>query len=434
MYEKEEDMLDITKKKLEQVVVPEQLVNTAIQLGIIQAKAKRRKRNKTLWAFSVAAILILTLVTSIRVSPSFASAISTIPGMESFVYLLHLDKGMKAIVENDYYEAIGIAQVKDNITFTVDGIIIDETGAEVFYTLEAPHSLENIDYENIKFLNNSQELLAAISYDPPDQETGNRKEGTFSFVFSDIKQFSSMNFELQLEAEQANKTTVFKVPFTLKKEIKSGKIYTLNKTVEMDGQRIEVKKIKVYPLRVALVLEFDEENDMKILQFEDMRLEDENGEVWSSIQNGITNFGENENKENMYFLESNYFKEPKELYLKFETVQALLKEESYLLVDFAKKEIIEQPSDRKMEILNVGSNTIELKYRPIRENHMYSLFSQGENAKGEIIDIPRESNWGDQDEQFTEVTIDAKGIINPVKIEFVAYPNYLNGSVSLQVK
>lgn len=434
MYEKEEDMLDITKKKLEQVVVPEQLVNTAIQLGIIQAKAKRRKRNKTLWAFSVAAILILTLVTSIRVSPSFASAISTIPGMESFLHLLQLDKGMKAIVENDYYEAIGIAQVKDNITFTVDGIIIDETGAEVFYTLEAPHSLENIDYENIKFLNNSQELLAAISYDPPDQETGNRKEGTFSFVFSDIKQLSSMNFELQLEAEQANKTTVFKVPFTLKKEIKSGKIYTLNKTVEMDGQRIEVKKIKVYPLRVALVLEFDEENDMKILQFEDMRLEDENGEVWSSIQNGITSFGENENKENTYFLESNYFKEPKELYLKFETVQALLKEESYLLVDFAKKEIIEQPSDRKMKILNVGSNTIELKYRPIRENHMYSLFSQGENAKGEIIDIPRESNWGDKDEQFTEVTIDAKGIINPVKIEFVAYPNYLNGSVSLQVK
>lgn len=434
MYEKEEDMLDITKKKLEQVVVPDQLVNTAIQRGIIQAKAKRRKRKKTLWAFSVAAILILTLVTSIRVSPSFASAISTIPGMESFVHLLHLDRGIKAIVENDYYEAIGIAQVKDNITFTVDGIIIDETGAEVFYTLEAPHSLENIDYENIKFLNNSQELLAAISYDPPDQETGNRKEGTFSFVFSDIKQLSSMNFELQLEAEQVNKTTVFKVPFTLKKEIKSGKIYTLNKTVEMDSQRIEVKKIKVYPLRVALVLEFDEENDMKILQFEDMRLEDENGEVWSSIQNGITSFGENENKENTYFLESNYFKEPKELYLKFETVQALLKEESYLLVDFAKKEIIEQPSDRKMEILNVGSNTIELKYRPIRENHMYSLFSQGENAKGEIIDIPRESNWGDQDEQFTEITIDANSIINPVKIEFVAYPNYLNGSVSLKVK
>ncbi|MGB3100833.1 MAG: hypothetical protein WBB56_02915, partial [Psychrobacillus psychrotolerans] len=114
--------------------------------------------------------------------------------------------------------------------------------------------------------------------------------------------------------------------------------------------------------------------------------------------------------------------------------QALLKEESYLLVDFAKKEIIEQPSDRKMEILNVGSNTIELKYRPIRENHMYSLFSQGENAKGEIIDIPRESNWGDQDEQFTEITIDENSIINPVKIEFVAYPNYLNGSVSLKVK
>ena len=51
-----------------------------------------------------------------------------------------------------------------------------------------------------------------------------------------------------------------------------------------------------------------------------------------------------------------------------------------------------------------------------------------------IASLSTAEQRGDEDEQFTEVTIDAKGIINPVKIEFVAYPNYLNGSVSLQVK
>lgn len=434
VYEKEEEMLDKTKKKLEQVIVPEQLVNDAILQGLFQAKARKRKRKKTLWAFSVAAILILTFVTSIRVSPTFASAISTIPGMERFVYLIQFDKGIEAIVENDYYESIGITQVKNNISFTVDGIIIDETGAEIFYTLEAPHSLDNMDYEHIKLFNDEHELVASSSYDLPDQETANRKVDQFSLVFVEPEQFKSNNFEVQFEVKQANKTILFKVPITLKNEIKAGKVYTLNETVEIDGQQIRLKEIKVYPLRVSVTLEFNEQNEMKILQFEDMRIEDEKGEVWSSIQNGITGFGENRHKVNTYFLQSNYFKEPKELYLKFDKVQALPKAESYLLVDFAKKEILEQPSDGKMEVVNVGGNTIELKYQPIRENHTYSLFSQGENAKGEIVDIGMQANWGDEEEQHAEITIDAKDIINPVKIDFIAYPNYLDGSVSIQVK
>lgn len=434
MYEKEEEMLDKTKKRLEQVVVPEQLVSNAIQQGVLQAKAKKRKRKKTLWAFSVAAILILTFVASIRVSPTFASAISTIPGIERFVHLIQNDKGIEAIVKNDYYEPIGISQVKNDITFTIDGIIIDETGAEIFYTLEAPHSLEGMDYPSIKLLNDGRELIASSSYGIPAQEQGNIIEDKFSLVFVEPEQFNSKEFKVQFEVEQANKTTAFEVPFTLKNEIESGKIYTLNKNVEIDGQQIQVKEIKVYPLRVAVTLEFDKQNEMKILGFEDMRIEDENGEIWGSIQSGIGGFGENKNKVNTYFLQSNYFREPKELYLKIDRVQALPQEESYLLVDFGKKEILEQPSHRKIEVINVGSNTIELKYHPIRENLIYTLFSQGENAKGEIVEIPTQSNRGDEVEQFSEITVDAKDIINPVKIDFIAYPNYLDGSVSIQVK
>ena len=115
-------------------------------------------------------------------------------------------------------------------------------------------------------------------------------------------------------------------------------------------------------------------------------------------------------------------------------MQALPKEESYLLVDFAKKEILEQPSHGKIEVLNIGSNTIELKYYPIRENYMYTLFSQGVNAKGEIVDIPGQSNHGNDKEQFSINTLDEKDIINPVRLDFIAYPNYLDGSASIQLK
>ncbi|MEK4484518.1 DUF4179 domain-containing protein [Psychrobacillus sp. FSL H8-0484] len=435
MYEKEEEMLNESRKQMEQMEIPDQQLNDAIQLGLLHAKAKKRKRKKSLWSLTVAAILILTFVTSVRVSPVFASAVASIPGLERFVHLLQNDKGLEAIIENDYYEPIGISQVKDNITFTLDGVIIDETGAEIFYTLEAPHSIKNIDYNKIDLLNDNKNLISSIGYNSPNQEYANRKVDEFSFVFQDIQEFTSNDFEImfEIQVDKNNKTT-FQVPFTIKNDLMRGKVYEVNEEVAMDGQKIVVKQVKVYPLRVAVTLQYDEKNEMEILQFEDIRLEDENGEIWSSIQNGISGFGGVGYKERTYFLQSNYFKQPKELYLKFNKVQALSKDESYLLVDFEKKEVLEQPSNKKVEVTNIQNNSIEVKYRPIRDNHTYSLFSQGENANGGDVSIPTEATWSDVDYNYSTITLEAKDIINPVKIPFIAYPNYLDGSVSIQIK
>ncbi|KQL37044.1 DUF4179 domain-containing protein [Psychrobacillus sp. FJAT-21963] len=434
MYEKEEEMLIQSKQRLEQIEIPEQRVNDAIQEGIEKAKNKKRYRRKTITMLSVVAILMLTLVTSIRVSPAFANAVSSIPGMERFVHLIQFDKGLEAIMENDYYEPIGVSQIKDNMTFTIDGVIIDETGAEIFYTLEAPHSIEKINYTKIDLLNDDRSLIGSIGYDSPNQEHANRKEDKFSFVFTETEKFTSNEFEITFQVEMDSKNTTFQVPFTIKNEWKNGKVYSLNEEVEMDGQKISVKEIKVYPLRVAVSIAFDEQNDMEILQFEDMRIEDENGEVWSSIQNGTSGFGGVGNKERTYFLQSNYFKEPKELYFKFDKVQALPKDESYFLIDFGKKEVLKQPSEGKIEVTGIHSNSFEVKYAPIRENHMYSLFTDGENALGEVVDIPTQGTSGDGEYHFSEITLEAKDVINPVRLDFTAYPNYLDGSVSIKIK
>lgn len=434
MYEKEEDMLNESKEQLEQLAIPDQQINDAIQQGIYKANSKRRKRKKTLWTISVAAILMLTFITSIRVSPAFANVVASIPGMERFVDLIQLDKGLEAILENDYYESVGVSQVKDNMTFTIDGIILDETGMEIFYTLEAPFSIENIEYGKIDVLNDGRNLSddSAYSFGYFGEKT-NRIVERFSFTFGEAKQFSSQQFELILQIEN-DKQTTFRVPFTLKSAIQQGKVYALNQEVEMDGQKMLVKKITVHPLRVAVDIEFNEHNDMEILQFEDMRIEDENGEIWSSIQNGTSGFGGIENKERTYFLQSNYFKEPKELYFKFDKVQALPKDESYLLVDFGKKKVLKQPSIGKVEVTNIDSNSLTVKYLPIRENHSYTLFSQGKNAKEGDVDIPTQSIRGDGENVYSEITVDAATIINPVRIAFIAYPNYLDGSVSVQIK
>ncbi|WP_391119780.1 DUF4179 domain-containing protein [Psychrobacillus sp. L3] len=437
MYEKEEEMLDESRKQLEQIEIPDQQIMNAIQQGLIQAKNKKRKRKNMLWTFSVAAILMFTLVTSIRVSPAFASAIASIPGMERFVDLIQFDKGLQAIVENEYYEPIGVSQVKDNMTFTIDGIILDETGMEVFYTLEAPFPFENIMCEKVDVFNDGKSLSdnAAISYGFYGQEKTKRIEEKLSFNFAEARQFASKQFELTFQLDNEKKTT-FNIPFTIKNDIKKGKVYSLNKEVEMDDQKMLVKKITVYPLRVAVNIEFNEQNEMEILQFEDMRIEDEKGEVWSSIQNGASGFGGVGNKERTYFLQSNYFKEPKKLYFKFDKVQALPKDESYLLIDMEKKEVLNKPSDGKLEVMNINNNSVEVKIPQIKEDHMYSLFGDAKNANGERIDTPSQSMHGDADGEYnyTTIELDSKNIVNPIKLYFYSYPNHLNGSVSVQIK
>ena len=435
MYEKEEEMLQKSTSRLEQVEIPEIELQDAIQQGLLQAKAKKRKRKRMVWMSTVAAILMLTFVTSIRVSPAFASAVASIPGMERFVHLIQFDKGLEAIIENDYFEPIGVSQAKDDMTLTVDGIIIDETGAEIFYTLASPHSLEHSSFKEIELLNNGKKLEASYGYDLPNQEDDpTRKTDHISFVFVEPEKFNSNEFELTLQVEVANKTTDFHVPFTTKNQIKNGKVFAVNKEVIMDHQKIRVKEIIVYPLRVAVTMEFDNQNDMEILQFEDMRIEDENGEVWSSIQNGIGAFGSAGDNVRTYFLQSNYFKQPKELYFKFDKVQALPKEEKYLLIDFSKKEVLKQPSQGKVKVTDIQDHSFKVEYAPIRENHSYSIFSQGVNAKGETVNIPSLMTSSGLETEYAEAVLDAKGIINPVKIDFIAYPNYLDGSVTIQIK
>lgn len=434
MYEKEEEMLNESKEQLEQLAIPDQQINDAIQQGFYEANRKRGKRKKTLWTISVAAILLLTFITSIRVSPAFANAVASVPGMERFVDLIQLDKGLEAIIENDYYEAVGVSQMKDNMTFTIDGIILDETGMEIFYTLEAPFSMGNIDYGKLEVWNDGKNLSkdSAYSFGHLGEKT-NRIVERFSYTFGKAKQFTSQEFELIFQIEN-DKETTFKVPFTLKNKIQQGKVYRLNEEVEMDGQKMLVKDITIHPLRVAVNIEFNEQNDMEILQIEDMRLEDENGEVWSSIQNGTSGFGGVGNKERTYFLQSNYFKEPKKLYFKFDKVQALPKVESYLLIDLEKKKVIKKPSYGKIEITNISNNSVEVKIPQIRENHMYSLFGDAENANGERINMPSESMHVDEKYNYSTISLDSQNIVNPIKLYFSAYPNYLNGSVSVQIK
>ncbi|QOV13187.1 DUF4179 domain-containing protein [Viridibacillus arvi] len=437
MYEKEEAKLHDMQKDLEKLSIPEDELTQAIQQGMQIAKSSERKKKRSFkriaWSISIAALLFITLVTSIRVSPAFAKTVASIPGLERLVDLIQYDKGLQAIVDNEYYEAIGVSQTKDNIKVTIDGIIVDESGMVIFYTTESPTKLSSGDYGMIEIFHNGKSLEGSTEYGNPDQEDKKYRTDEITFTFGEQQKYSSKEFELKLNLRNEQKTS-FSIPFTLKKDIQKGKVFTINKEIIMDGQKIIIEDITLYPLRVAVNMTFDQRNTMRILNFEDIRIEDERGEVWSSIRNGISSFGGSDDTNRTFFLQSNFFKQPKNLYLKFDKVQALPKKDAYIIVDLNKEKVIKGPYKDKLEITNISKLSIEAKMEGKHEDLPYQLFYGLKDFEGRELDTNSWSGWADNDSVHWQVGIEPQKIVNPVKVYFSAYPNYLKGSSSIQIK
>ncbi len=436
MFENEEKKLHDMKLELDALTIPEDALNVAIEQGVKIAansyRLKHRKQRKSLWSLAITAVLLLTFITSIRVSPAFASAISSIPGLGKIVELIQYDKGIQAIVDNEYYQQVNASQTVDDITLTINGLIVDETGVVVSYTLEAPYPISAVGYEDVRIFKDDMEIKkGSWSYDHPNQENQNRKEDVLNLMFWEKESFNTRSMKIEITLENEKETT-FSIPFTLNQEVKKGKVYPLKQEVVIEGQKLVIDEITIYPLRVAVDITFDETNTKEIYNFQDMRIEDEKGEKWSSIQNGSSGRGFGETQQT-FFLQSNYFEKPNKLYFKINQLQALPKEEAYVLLDLQKGKVLKQPSDGKIEFTSIRPNSVEVRYKQTDEVNR-SLFYQAENANGEEVESNSVSMHHDEGYAYSTMYFTKPERVNPVKITFESYPNYINGDINIELK
>ncbi len=107
--------------ELEQIEVPTDKLATARQHGVTKFKKSLKRKRKITVRIAIVALFLIAFVTSVRISPAFAQTIAKIPGFAPLVSLITYDKGVKDIVENDYYEELGIVQTKNDLTLNNSG-------------------------------------------------------------------------------------------------------------------------------------------------------------------------------------------------------------------------------------------------------------------------------------------------------------------------
>ena len=439
MFEKEEEQL---KNLYDNIQVPLDSLDEAIFTGFQKASLdKMRKSRWKKWLFNMtaAAIILVGFFTTIRISPAFADYISVIPGMEKLVDLIRDDKGKMLAVENDYYEKIGVFQEKNGIKFTIDGAIADENGLILFYSINTKEKLKEVYTEEVeleildeKELGESSAMLGGPLYSEKGKTSHSEK---FEFYFQTPLEVNS--FEIKVGVKVKGQKEVFTLPFDLKKEIQKKKTYVLDKEVEIEGQKFTLSKVDVYPIRIAVHVKMNHpQNTKKLLYFDGIRLIDEHGETWSKIANGFTNSGISDDEEIIY-LQSNYFREPNELYLEINKIQAVDKDEANVVVDTQRAQILKQPKGNKFIAARVEGDQIILSMRPKKE-FSYGLFNVVRDKTGEEIDITETSiSHSLEDEKVIEYGVKLPGLnaeMSPISLELVYFPSWIEGNEKIKVK
>ncbi|AXI00604.1 DUF4179 domain-containing protein [Sporosarcina sp. PTS2304] len=439
MFEKEEQQLKQLKQRVDEQSLPLAEADEAIRKGIERAKQEKqqlhRRHKRIISSVAVVALLFITLITSIRVSPAFANTVASIPGLEKFVDLIAKDKGLDAVFKNDYYQEVNEKQTVGDLHLTVDGVIMDESGINVFYTIDSKSSLKGLLIKEAYVDMNDEVPLGSISYGSPlDENEEYQYSDRIDYHFKKSHIWKDQSFILQVVANVKGNTVKFSVPFTVPKQSNSSKVYSLNEHVEIEGQTFKVEEIRVAPLRTSVKITLDPSNTMKILNFEDMRLEDEKGEVWSSIRNGTTAMSGEDGGETFY-LQSNYFEQPEKLYLRINKVQAVKQEEVIAKINTETGQWLNQPTDKKIQIVESTTYHTEFIMPDAKENTFtYQFIGAGIDAKGNEVDIPSVSMYTDEEGKHWDVNFSPINHANPIEMELHAYPNYLEGDITIELE
>ncbi|KZE38023.1 hypothetical protein AV656_03575 [Bhargavaea cecembensis] len=434
MTEREEQRLESMKERLDNIPIPEEALSTAIRAGVRQAEQERNRKRparRLIWPAAAVAVLLLAFVMTIRVSPAFAHAVSSLPGMSLIVDLIQDDKGLKAIMDNEYYEEVHSTDSDGTVTVTLNGVIVDQSGMVISYTVDSTTGMRDPDIEKIDLFSGSELLEPqGISFNYPSEDGSMSNEQLIHYNFAEPLQTDIRDFELKLTIRDAEEH-LFSLPFTVQNPIAEGKVYELNRTVSVDGQKLTIESITVHPLKVAIRIKEDPDNQMDILQYEDLRIEDGNGEVWSRIINGMT-ATQDEDGTDVYFLQSNYFEQPDLMSLRMNRMQAIDKTER-LVVDTLTGEVLETPSDGKLEVTELSATVIETKLKT-GPDFGYGYLGNATDANGKRIDLSSGGYWQIDHYSYNDLRFTNGDYVNPITVEFFAYPNYIEGDVTIRLE
>lgn len=407
--------IDVPKDKLQQ-----------LRMDALR-KVKREKTTKRrIVSVAIVFLCCLSLLFSIRVSPTIANYVAKIPGMDAIVTAVVRDKGIKDIVDNHYYEEINVTQNKNGLSLTLQGAIADYSGFVLYYDADASFVL---NLEEVKLVQGDEEINASSFTNNSNNQTYITSSVEFNFL--EPITYTSKDFKAVFRFFDKDKGNIeIAIPFSLKNEIAQEKVYTANRTVDVAGQKFTITQIRQSPLKMAVDIEVDKDNTMQILALEDIAVETESGERRGTLRNRSSIYTNHANGKITVYLQSNYFNDPQELTLLIGAVHAVPKGEDFIEVDFGTQEVISKPDYLNWDIA-VEGQSLKTSAKKWDNSVRHMFFTTGQKADGTELEYA--SGSFSNDDEYLYATETFKNYDGKAKIKIDYFYNPIGEDIELKI-
>lgn len=291
-----------------------------------RAYKKKRKRTRKLiicplcgMATCFAAFILL-----VNLSAPVANACSQIPILRELAESVTFSRSLTNAVENDYVQTINLQQTQNDITATIEYLIVDQKQVNIFYRLTSEKyvgEFEKLVAEPVISCDDKNVAFYVYNHSFGSMDNGELQSITVDFTQGNVPDQLQCTLKVYCFYEHAahsNPTYLAEMKFDLEFEPQFtaiGKLYPVNETVVLGDHKITVKNIEVYPthLRVDVAESKDNTAWLKNLDF---YIETEEGLKFEPVSSGVIATGSADSPSMVsYRADSTYFYEAEHLKL-----------------------------------------------------------------------------------------------------------------------
>ncbi|QNK40889.1 DUF4179 domain-containing protein [Caproicibacter fermentans] len=362
---------------------PAALQSTTLRCLERVGRARKRARFWKIPVSAVAAALACFVILA-NTSVAFARSVGGIPLLSDLAKAVTYEPGLKAAIDNEYVQPVGLSQTKDGVTLSIPYLIADKSQLVLFYSLHSADG-RSLELRGAGLGGLTDEFGKKVEYTSYCEGPENGAEALQKIHYQ-FTNGSETPEKIHLELIAADRSAV--VPdapaaanFTMDVSIdhslfQEPEKFGIQKEYSVSGQRLIVQSVEIAPTMTKITLDTPKTNTA-LLRNIAFSLSDEQGNMWSGRKNGITAtfdpFGDNVRD---VYLESNFFSHSKHLYLKLESVGWLPKSMRTVEVDVKNKTASPLSDSIRMTQLEQNGSRLNLTFeKPIDGKNLSQIFS-----------------------------------------------------------
>ncbi len=364
-----------------------------------RAEKKHFQRKRVLRPLMSVAAAFFLFVLLVNFSTPVAYACSQVPILRELAEAVTFSPSLTDAVKNDYVQPMNLAQTDGDISAKVEYLIVDQKQVNVFYRLYSDVYAE---------INADPRVLSADGSAPPpcsygandwDVPNGELRSMNIDFVEENVpdslrlilkvRDFSmpenvvpEESVEEQMFHPTGPEEEEYIAEFTFLLEFDpqftaAGKEIVVNQTVELEGQRIKITDVEIYPTHLRVNVADEEENTAWLKRL-DFYIETDYGMKFETVSEGITATGsDGDGSLESFRAESSYFYEADTLKVVITGAEWLKKDMEKIYINLETGEndgLPEGVTFHSAEKLKRGW-LLQLKALQREENHFHQILA-----------------------------------------------------------